>query len=70
MPGQHNINRISIPRRSDVQRNTSAELAIRIAVQAVEDVGAHPFLTDAVILLDQAREKVADYVDGVEQANG
>jgi hypothetical protein len=30
---------------------------------AVEIVGAHPLLTDAVVLLGQAREKVADYVD-------
>ena len=29
----------------------------------VEDLGADVLLTDAVILLSQAQEKVADYVD-------
>lgn len=53
-----------IPRRSQLESNTPAELAIRGAIQAVEEVGADPLLTDAVILLGQAREKVADYVDG------
>lgn len=53
-----------ISRRIDIKRNTPAELAIREAVHAVEMTGAHPLLTDAVILLDQARGKVADYVDG------
>jgi hypothetical protein len=42
---------------------TPAELAIHHAVQAVEAAGADPLLTEAVILLGQAREKVADYVD-------
>jgi hypothetical protein len=42
---------------------TPAELAIRSAIDAVEVVGADVLLTDAVILLQQAREKVADYVD-------
>jgi hypothetical protein len=42
---------------------TPAELAIRAAVQAVEEAGCDVLLTDAVILLGHAREKVADYVD-------
>jgi len=50
-------------RRIRLDYNTSAELAIRAAVTLVEDAGAHPLLTDAVILLGQAREKVADFVD-------
>lgn len=53
----------SIPRRARLDLNTPAELAIRRAMDAVEAVGADPLLTDAVILLDQARQKVADYVD-------
>lgn len=52
-----------IPRRCDTLRDTPAEKAIRDALSAVEGVGAHPLLTDAVVLLDQARNKVADYVD-------
>ena len=51
------------PRRSRLDLYTPAELAIRAAVEAVEAAGAHPLLTDAVILLQQAREKVADFVE-------
>jgi hypothetical protein len=56
----------TIPRRIRVDQNTPAELAIRAAVDAVEHAGAHPLLTDAVVLLGEAREKVADFVDGFE----
>ncbi len=59
---------MTIPRRCDVLRNTPAELAIREAMKLVESVGAHPLLTDAVMLLEQARHKVADYVDAVGAA--
>jgi hypothetical protein len=52
-----------IPRRAFLNRNTPAELAIRNAVQSVEEIGAHPLLTDAVLLLQQAFNKVADYID-------
>jgi hypothetical protein len=57
------------PRRIDMLRWHPAERAIHDAVQAVEMAGAHPLLTDAVILLSDARRKVADYVDGVTVAN-
>lgn len=53
-----------IPRRVRIDRMTPAELAIRDAVIAVEKAGAHPLLTDAVVLLGQAQAKVADFVDG------
>jgi len=52
-----------VPRRNRVNEMTAAELAIRSAIQIVECSGCHPFLTDAVVLLGQAQEKVADYVD-------
>jgi hypothetical protein len=42
---------------------TPAETAIRDAMLAVEDAGADPLLTEAINLLQQARDKVADYVD-------
>lgn len=51
------------PRRNDLQRNTPAELAIRKAMGDVEMVGAHVLLTDAICLLDQALDRLADYVD-------
>lgn len=57
----------TIPRRNRLYEMTCAERAIWDAVQAVEEVGADPLLTDAVILLQQAREKVADYVDKEKQ---
>ena len=42
---------------------TPAEKAVYDAMQVVEAAGAHPLLTDAVVLLGQARDKVADYVE-------
>jgi len=52
-----------IPRRVDTLRHTPAEAAIHNAILAVEAVGADPLLTDAVLLLSEAQEKVADFVD-------
>lgn len=51
------------PRRFCVYLLTPAEKAVYDAVQAVESVGADVRLTDAVNLLSQAREKLADYFD-------
>lgn len=52
-----------IPRRIRIDLYTPAETAIKNAVDAVEMTGAHPLLTDAVILLGQAKDKVSDFVD-------
>lgn len=41
-----------------------ARVAIADAVRAVESVGCHTLLTEAVILLGQAERKVADFVAG------
>jgi hypothetical protein len=43
---------------------TSAELAITAAMLAVEEAGCSEHLTEAVVLLGRARDKVADHVDG------
>ncbi len=51
------------PRRNRLDLSTPAELAIRNAVDEVEKIGADVRLTNAIILLDQARELVADFVD-------
>lgn len=51
------------PRRNRIDLNTPAELAIRKAIESVEEAGCHELLTDAVNLLDEAREKVADFVE-------
>lgn len=52
-----------IPRRNRIDLNTPAEMAIRHAMAAVESAGAHPLLTDAVMLLGDAHNKVADFVE-------
>lgn len=52
-----------VPRRCRIDLYTPAEHAIREAMLAVEAAGAHPLLTDAVVLLAQAKAKVADYVE-------
>lgn len=54
---------INIPRRVNLHEFTPAEKAIYKAASEVEKMGADVLLTDAVILLQQAQDKVADYVD-------
>lgn len=56
----------SFPRRNIVSQLTPAEKAIYDAVQMVEEMPADERLTDAVILLQKAKEKVADYIDGID----
>lgn len=51
------------PRRNRIDLHTPAETAIREAIIAVEEAGCHPLLTDAVVLLGQAKDKVADFVE-------
>ena len=53
-----------IPRRNRIDLMTPAEKAIYDAIQVVEEAGAHELLTKAVVLLGEAQEAVADYVDG------
>jgi len=53
-----------IPTRADRTLMTPAELAITAAMHAVEDAGASIALTDAVILLGKARDRVADHAEG------
>lgn len=57
------------PRRIRTDLFTPAEAAIRNAVMEVEKAGAHPRLTDAVILLQQAQDAVADFVEGRDAAD-
>lgn len=52
-----------IPRRCRIDLFTPAEIAIRNAVLEVENAGCDPLLTDAVVRLQQAKEKVADFVE-------
>jgi hypothetical protein len=53
-----------IPRRIQIDQFTPQEQAIRNAMMAVEAMDASPHLTEAVVLLQRAQEKVADFIDG------
>lgn len=55
-------------RRARVDQLTPAERAIYDATIAVEALPADTRLTNAVVMLSQARANVADYVDGVQPA--
>ena len=53
-----------ISRRIDIERMLPAELALRNAELEIEKLGADERLTNAVILLAEAQEKVSDFIDG------
>jgi hypothetical protein len=53
----------TIPRRNRMELMTPVELAVLALMGMVEGMGAHPALTDAVVLLDKARARLADYID-------
>lgn len=59
-----------LPRRCHMELMTPAELAIHEAIEKVENAGVDVRLTDAVVLLSQAKVRVADFVDGVPKAEG
>jgi hypothetical protein len=52
-------------RRCDVNSRTHAEQLISTAIDFVEHMRADPRLTDAVVLLVKARDRVSDFVDGI-----
>jgi hypothetical protein len=52
-----------IPRRNRLDLNTSEEIAIYDVMQKIEQLGTHELLTECVIKLSEAREKLADWVD-------
>jgi len=58
-----------IPRRIQMEKMVPAELAIRNAMIEVEKAGAHELLTDAIVLLGDALEKVGDFTDK-QDSNG
>ncbi len=58
-------NNNEIPRRNRIDLFTPAEKAIYDAIQEVEKMPADVRLTEATILLDKARAKVADFIDNV-----
>jgi hypothetical protein len=56
------------PSRNCVDLYSPAEKAIAAAVDSVERAGASIALTDAVILLGKAKDRVADHVEGVAES--
>lgn len=52
-------------RRDHMNEWCEAEVAIYVAVQSVEAMGADRRLTEAINLLRMARHRVADFVDGI-----
>lgn len=58
-----NHNPYDIPRRCRIDLLTPVEVELYEMVDKVELLGAHPLLTDVVVLLGQARNKLADWVE-------
>lgn len=52
-----------IPRRIRIDLFTPEEKALFDMVGEIEKLGAHPLLTDCVVLLGDARGKLSDWVD-------
>jgi hypothetical protein len=54
-----------VPRRNRIDLNTPAELAIYNAMGEVEKCGASENLTKAVTLLQDAKDALADHIEGL-----
>lgn len=52
-----------IPRRERIDLYTPIEKAIYKVIQMIEEKEADINLTKAIILLEEAQDKVADYID-------
>ena len=50
-------------RRFNTDLNKPSELAIREAIKKVEELGAKEKLTEVVVMLNNAFDKLADYFD-------
>ena len=57
------MNDKDLPRRIRLDLMTPEELALYNMVDEIEKLGAHPLLTDVVVLLGDARSKLSDWVD-------
>lgn len=56
-----------IPTRCDTSLMSDAEVVITSAMRAVEMTGSSTALTDAVVLLGKARDRVADHVEELSE---
>jgi hypothetical protein len=52
-----------ISRRAHVEHRTELETEICELIGKIEDLGAHPLLTDVVVHLDNAFNALADWVE-------
>jgi hypothetical protein len=57
------INATGEPRRSNIETMTCEEKAIQEAMWAIGKLGADTLLTEAEILLGQAKDKLSDFID-------
>lgn len=53
----------NFPRRHSLYRMTKEEIAIFNLIQEIEAMGCHAILTDVVVLLGQAKDRLSDFVD-------
>lgn len=54
-------------RRCDIAKRTPEENLISDMVMLIEKLGAHYHLTSCVVKLTEAREHLADWIDGVPE---
>ena len=57
------MNKNDIPRRIRIDLMIREEKAIFDLVGEIEKLGAHPILTDVVVLLGRTRGKLSDWID-------
>lgn len=53
----------NFPRRNRIDLNKPSEIAIRNAMSEVEKIGASVKLTEAIELLNKAKDLVSDFID-------
>jgi hypothetical protein len=56
----------TILRRNRLDLMAPVEIAIFTAMQEVEKIGADVKLTNATMLLQQARDLVSDFIEGID----
>lgn len=61
--GVPNLCGVRSSRRCDQLRMVPSEVTILHAIQLIEELEAHPWLTDAQVLLGKAKDKLGDWVD-------
>lgn len=57
---------MNVPRRNYLDKSSPAEMAIQNAIEEVEKCGDNPHLTSIVLGLFDMKNKMSDYIDGVQ----